>query len=172
MRGVRVGLLVALLAGCASLDQFELDLSAQATVPGNSARFLSPHGFPSGADVAKRIENQGVRPEDVKTARLTEGTISLVGPPEGAIPEMERFELFVEADELPKVRVASAPKTAFGNAPTRVVLELDAVELRPYLTASGMNISPEVEIDPAKRALYDVTLSIDLRLFVDLTLID
>lgn len=168
-------LLMVALVGCASLDQFDIELSAEATIPGAASQIPGvsvSQGFPGGAEISKRIENKGVKPSDVKTARLTAGALRVVAPEDGHLSYLESLELFVEAEGFERKRIASAGKTAFEGKPTRIELVLDDVELQPYLTAPAMKIVPNVERDPVNRPFNDIDIALDLTLFVDLTIID
>src|SRR5690606_6009877 len=124
-----------------------------------------------GAEISQRIENQGVEPEDVRSAKLTRGGLRVVSPETESLKYLQSFELFVEAEGLDRKRIASIGQEAFAAAPKQVDFVLDDVELQPYVTAPAMKLVPQVERS-ASRPQADVTVAVDLTLFVDLTLID
>lgn len=159
------------LSGCASLDQFDIELSSQAVIPGTFSQLPGvgyPGGFPGGAEIAQRIENQGVAPEDVRSAKLTRGGLKIISPETESLKYLQSFELFVEAEGLERKRIASV---TLAGEPKQVDFALDDVELQPYVTAPEMKLVPQVERS-ALRPQADITIGIDLTLFVDLTLID
>lgn len=170
---VAVALLVA-LSGCASLDQFEIELSSQAVIPGTFSQLPGvgyPRGFPGGAEISQSITNQGVQPADVRSTKLIRGGLKIVSPDTESLTHLQSFELFVEAEGLARKRIASVGQEAFASGPRQVDFALDDVELQPYVTAPEMKLVPQVERS-ASRPTADVTIGIDLTLFVDLTLID
>lgn len=169
-------LLAVALAGCASLDQFDIELSAEVTIPGTASRIPGismSRGFPGGSEISRRIENKGVKPSDVKTARLSKGALRVVAPEDGDLSYLESLELFVEADGLEKKRVASADRQVFEGKPARVDLVLDDVELQPYVTAPAMKLAIDAElVELGRRRMHDIDIALDLTMFVDLTLFD
>lgn len=168
-------LLMVALFGCGSLDQFDIELSAQATIPGTASSIPGvpvSQAFPGGAEISQRIKNKGVKPSDVETAKLTSGALRVLGPEDGHLSYLQSLELYVEADGFGRKRIAAAGPAAFSGKPTRVELTLDDVELQPYVTAPAMKIVPQVERDPVNRPFQDIEIALDLTLFVDLTIFD
>jgi hypothetical protein len=168
---MRLVMSAALLASaCASLDQFDVPLTAEGTIPGSlSAAAPAIADVPAGADVAKKIDNVGVAAGDITSARLTKGSITVTAPATGHLMTVQSLELWARAPGLPDVRIAHQD-AAFANKQTTYDLVLDAVELRPYVVAPSMTLAPKLV--PKSRPAQDVAVRLDLNLFVDLSVID
>lgn len=163
----------ALLVGaCSSLDQFDVELVADGVIRGT----LSSAGdgfqrFPGGTEVSQKIRNQGAGPGDVKSARLTAGTLSVTDPPGETLRYLESFEIFVEAPGLPRRRIAHQDAAFAARLPSHPLV-LDDVELAPYITAESMMLTPKISFEGASRPRTDVAIRAALTLHVDLTLLD
>lgn len=139
-------LVAALLLGCGLLT-VRVEQTAATTVEGAGlvGQLLGALEF-TGLDdfdvtFEQELENQGVAEEDVTSVVLTQFTLST--PTAGAdLSFIEAFDLYVAADGLDRVRVAHGEDFPEGVA--AVDLELDEVELQPYVVAPSMTFETEV----------------------------
>jgi hypothetical protein len=89
---------------------------------------------------ATELENQGVAPGDIVDARFTSFTLSAVAPAGADLSFLDDLSFWVEAPDLPRVRIAA--QDTFGDAAS-VDLALDDVDLTPYLVSQAMTITTE-----------------------------
>jgi hypothetical protein len=105
---------------------------------------VSDLGFDAFTDLdltaASELENQGVEPGDIVEARLTSFTLSAVSPAGADLGFLDELSFWVEAPDLPRVRIAA--QDTFGDAAS-VDLQLDDVDLAPYLVSQSMTITTE-----------------------------
>lgn len=168
MRSVLLASLFAL--SCASLDQFDVPLTAEGVIPGSlSAAAPSIADVPAGADVAKKIDNVGVTAQDITSARLTKGSITVTAPATGHLMTVESLEIWAKAPGLPDVRIAHQG-AAFANKQLVYDLVLDDVELKPYVVAPSLSLKPKLV--QKSRPSQDIAVRLDLNLFVDLSVIE
>lgn len=125
------------LAACGLLT-IEVAQDAETTVEGAGilGELLGTVAF-SGLDsfdvtVTQALEDQDVEPGDLVSVRLT--TLTLAGDPDLAF--LDRFDLYVSAEGLPEVLVASGED--FPEDDRAQALVLEDVELAPYVTAGGL----------------------------------
>lgn len=160
------------LAACGGLDQVDVPLSYEVTLPSG---LTGVQGLPatSGGEVAQTIANQGVKPGDVDSARLTALTLT------HRSPQCEGFAgcdlSFVTAVEV-RVSAPGQPDVVVGRtgppgAVRRVELDREDVELAPYVSASEMTVTVQVTIDPNVRPARAVVLGLDANLKVDVNVI-
>jgi len=84
------------------------------------------------------LQNQGVEPGDIKEVFVEE----LVLEGDHELSFIESLEFYVEADGLPRERIAHQDN--FPDGETVVTLELDSVDLTEYVVAESMDITTEV----------------------------
>lgn len=154
---------------CASLDQFDIPLSADGVLPGTLSAVAPGFGaWPAGADVSKQISNQGVAAADLTSVRLTKGSITVTAPATGHLMYLDSLEITVSSPGLPDVRIAHQD-AAFKEKKTVYELVLDDVDLKPYVAAPSMSLKPVLKQN--SRPSQDVNLRLDLTLHVDLSVI-
>ena len=170
LRRVVTGAVAIMLGACSSIDQFDVPLSTKGVVPGTlsmlSGGFAS---IPAGTSVSQKIQNAGVTANDITSARLTTGSITVTAPADGHLLYVESLELFVSAPGLEEKRVAHQD-TAFAEKKTTYELLIDDVELKPYVAAPEMTLRPDLKLK--SRPSMDLELRLDLNLHVDLSIID
>jgi len=147
-------LLAALFTAGCGLNEFDVSQSGTATVAGASLlgqvlNTLPPmQGF-NDFDLSQTqaFENQNAQKDHVSSTALTAFTLKITSPPSQDFGFLDTVAFFVSADGLPKVRVAHKEGiAALGlTAPNpTLTLDLDQVELAPYVKADSMNITAEV----------------------------
>lgn len=157
------------LLACSSLDQFDVPLKASGTLQGSFSQLGGFPTWPAGDSVSKEIENQGAKPGDITSARLTSGRLTVTAPEGGSLGKyVENLEIFISAPGLDEKRIAH--RASFENAVSPYDFTLDDLDLKAYATASSMKLRPALT-QKAKPA-QDYQLEIDLVLHVDLAIID
>lgn len=159
-----------MLASCSSLDQFDVELTSSGVIRGMLGRL--PDGFghiPAGAEVKQTIRNQGVKPEDITSARLTQGSIRVKSPENGHLSFLPRFEIWVESPGLERKRVAYQDE-AFAERRSSYPLVIEDVDLKPYVTAAEMTLVPNID-PPTRPPQHDHEIEVSLTLNVDLSLL-
>lgn len=170
MKRLAAAALAVGLAACSSLDQFDVPLSADGVLQGQLSH-LPQNGFPpwaAGGDVSKQIENQGVKASQVTSARLTKGTISVTDPPTGHLAYLDALEIWVAAPGLEDKRIAHQ-EAAFKDRKQTYDLVLDDVDLKPYIAAASMTLTPKITQNSSP--MQDEALHVALTLHVDLSLV-
>lgn len=91
---------------------------------------------------SSELQNQGVEPGDISSVVLTLFELEVLSPEDGDLSFLDSVELYVEAPDLPEVRVASAFDFPVGEA--RVLFELDDVDLTDYVVSRSMTLSTDI----------------------------
>jgi hypothetical protein len=108
--------------------------------------------------------NQGVEPGDISEVELVSFSLSASEPDGADLSFLDSVELFVEAPELPRVRVAVAEAFPVGQ-PT-VAFGVDPIDLAPYVVSRSMTLSAEVE---GRRPDQDITVVAAFELDIGVT---
>ncbi len=134
------------LAGCGKLDQIDVVRSGSATVPGVPGGAPLPAGgiatFPIsvGRDA---LSAQGISPNDVDSAKLVGLRLEVT---QGASLDqwLDSVSLYVEATGMPRVLVATKSGIrALGPGTTKVDLDTQGVDLKPYVLAQTTTVTAE-----------------------------
>jgi hypothetical protein len=91
---------------------------------------------------SSELQNQGVEPGDISSVELTLFELEVLAPDGGDLSFLSSVELYVEAPDLPEIRVASATDLPEGQ-PT-VVFDLDRVDLTDYVVSRSMTLSTDI----------------------------
>ncbi|AKU90281.1 hypothetical protein [Vulgatibacter incomptus] len=130
------------LSGC-GLGSFDIPVEEGTTIPGNSvnpAPWVSedlelPEELTSfSLSDRKEFKEQGVKPSDVSSIKLT--SLKL-WTDQDDLDFIDRIELYVVADGLPKVLIAHG---TIPRGKSQVRLETTRVELKEYATARVMGL--------------------------------
>jgi hypothetical protein len=149
-------------SGCVPVVAFEVPLSAETTVDGGGLleQFIEVFGFGDLANVdfstTDEFENNDVRSEQVTSARLTALNLSIAAPQGADFDWLDEITFSVETDGEPEVEVASG---AIADDAVAAALDLEDVELAPYVRAPGFSITTDVN---ARRPPQDTTVRVDL----------
>ncbi|MCB9680256.1 MAG: hypothetical protein H6733_02190 [Alphaproteobacteria bacterium] len=137
--------LVAALACQGALAHIRLDQEATATIPPASIleTLVGDLGFDalSNVDVTDDAElaNQGVEPGDIVDVRLVEFFLEVTDPPGADLSFLDSLDVYVQAPDLPKVRIASATNLQG----TLVRLDLEEVDLTDYAVSQSMTVTTD-----------------------------
>ena len=152
MRRFALLLLCTLLLATSSCDGtliiIEVDQSTVTTV--EEANLLDDLVGDLGLDdfldmditASSELQHQGVERGDITSVVLTLFELEVLSPDGGDLSFLSSVELFVEALDLPEVGVASASDFPVGE--TRVLFELDDVDLTDYVASRSMTLSIDI----------------------------
>lgn len=112
---------------------------------------------------AEELENQGVQPGDIKTARLTVLTISAADPPGADLDFLDALTIWVEAPDLPRARIAHL--SPFPADTPSVDLQLDDVDLTAYIVSTAMTLTTDAsgrrpEVDTLVEANFAIQIGV------------
>ena len=130
------------------LFTIDIEQSAQTTVPAGTLLedLLGELGFEEFVTVditaSEELQNQGVQPGDIVNVTLTAVEMSVVAPSSGDLSFFDEITVFVEADTLPRVQIASL--NSFPDGQQQVSFNLDEVDLTDYAVSQAMTIDTEV----------------------------
>ena len=156
------------IMGCGGLDTFPIEVESQATIEGGTLleQWVGDLGFGGflNMDISSHesLANQGVRPEQIDSVRLTEMRLEILEPADQDFSFIESLEFFAEAPEVEMRKVAFGGP--FEDGIRAVSLERTDLDLAPYATAEQMNITTEVT---GRRPANQTTLKAVVRLEVD-----
>ena len=159
---------LALLPGCGSLFTIHVEGSSQTTVEAATPLevLVTDLGFGEFVSMditsADELTNQGVEPGDVQDVRLDVFSLEAL---EGSadLTFLESFALFVEAPDLPRVRLTS--QDGFPEGEAFVSLVTEDVDLTEYVQSQSLTLSTEVtgqrpEVETLVEARYDLTVGV------------
>lgn len=167
-------LLAAAGTGCGALDEFDVTIEDTATIPGTvgANQPFSPMyggGF-NGLDLSgdKTFQNNDVDPDDVdaifvKSVRLEDSMPEL----KNLANVVEMVELFVEAEGLPKQRIAMGSN--FADAAFAELTIDQGVNLKPYAVKPQMTVSAQIRLK--QRPAFTFNLRTVVTLLVDIDLL-
>ena len=159
------------LAACGGLDEVDITRTASGTVPGapGAAPFT---GTAFGAlDLAvdrRTLQENGVDPDDVDSAKLTALRLEVTGNGASFETWLDQVAFYVEAPG--QARTLVAQKSGIRALPpgTRVI-DLDAagVDLKPYVIASSGTVTAEASGNqPAETTTIQATATVRVNVSV------
>lgn len=158
-----------LFAGCGATFDVSIDSSTTIKSGGLVQNVVNANfGDFSSIDLSQSqaFKNAGVDKKHVDSVKLSSLDL-VIESPEGATLEfIDDIEFFLEADGAPKKRLAFAKNIP--NDSTSVALEIDDLELVPYVTAPAMNITTKTKAHaPQKDTTIKATLvfTVDPKIF-------
>jgi hypothetical protein len=158
--------LALLLTSCGALGQFDTDVSADGVIPGSLS---SGPGFPNGVDasgsLSQSFDSKGVAIGHISSVKLKAGTLSTPDSgPNAHLGYLKSFDLMVSANGIPAQRLGHIDEATFASKPTSATLILDDVELKPFLAAGGMTVTPDIQ--SASRPVGNVNIHVALTFHV------
>jgi hypothetical protein len=168
-------LTLALLSSCHS-PTFDDTVQGNATVPGSTLGALlgalPPISGFSNFDFGQTqdFKNQGVSKSQVSSVKLTSMTVQITSPNNQDFSFLDSLEFDVTAPNQPQQKVAQVDNIQslglMAPNPT-LVLQVDGVELQPYVTASTMSLTttatgtqPSQDVELTATAVFDVTANL------------
>jgi hypothetical protein len=163
-----VALAALALGTCSSLDNIEVPVTGNATIPRRSVidellGNLSFAGF-DGFDISQsqQFENQGYSKDQVDSVRMLELTLTIRSPAGAKFDFMDSIRFYAEADGLPRVLVAELDVVPDGVS--TLALDVDSsVELQPYVVAPAMTLTTEADgVRPAEETMVEAEAIFDV----------
>jgi hypothetical protein len=161
---------LALTACSCGLDIFDVTVKGSTTVETGSlleqlVSLPAFNGFNS-FDIAQTAEfqNQGVKKEQIDSVKLKSFTLSVKSPAGATLDFIDEISFFAETNGVVKKRIAHK---VIADGQASVALDLDPVELKPYVTAASMQITTEVsgkrpQVETVVEALLVFTVDLDV----------
>jgi hypothetical protein len=160
------------LAGC-GLNEFDVTQSGSATVPGGGItagllnQFPPMQGFNSfDFSQSQEFKNENAQKDHVSSAKLTAFTLNITAPSGGNFGFLQSIAFYAEANGQ-KVRVAHKENIGSLPASSTLSLDLDDVELAPFVKADTMSITttatgqqPVSDTQITATAVFHVTVSL------------
>lgn len=158
---------LTLLAGC-GLASFDVPVSGSATIPGSPLGALEwvdqalplPEGLTSiSISDSKEFENEGARPGDVESVKLT--SMKLQVREGDDLDFLEKVSFFAATEGKPEILIAEGtiPKGA-----RSVNLRTTDAELKGYALARKMTVTAK---GTGRPPLHDTTLEVKANFFVE-----
>lgn len=154
------------LTGC-GLDHVDVSAKADAVVPAATPldTLLATLDFPGmqQIDFSESLANQGVSRSDVDAVHEKSFTLTVTAPSDGSFDFLDSIAFYAEADGQPRVRIAHVDSVPRGSR--ELLLQIDDVDLAPYVTAPKMTIASDVKGHlPAKETHVhaEVVLDVDV----------
>jgi hypothetical protein len=137
-----------MLEGCSNIDNFDVPVDAEATIPAATIidQLLDPLSFGAleSIDFTQELKNQGVTKSDVDSVHLESFSLTIKAPSGQTFDFMDSISFSVETEGQPKALVAkldSVPKGA-----TNIDLTVEkSLELAPYVVAPSMRMTTSVQ---------------------------
>jgi len=128
---------------------------------------VSDLGFPSFVDLdlteTEELANQGVEPGDIKEVFLVDFVLEAVSPPGADLAFLDTLDVLVSAPGFPEVVIAH--QDDFPEGVAAVALDLEPVDLTPYVVSQSMSITTDVrghrpEVDTEVEARFAVKVRV------------
>lgn len=154
-----------LLTGCGVT--FDVPVESSATIKGGGlfSAFL-PSAFADFTSLdlsqSQSFKNAGVGKNDVDSVKLKEAVLEIESPAGATLEFLDALTFYVEADGVPKTKIAS--KADIPDNATRITLDVEDVELAPYVTAPSMTVTTDTTAHAPKK---DTTIRAKLVFTVD-----
>jgi hypothetical protein len=163
-----VALAALALGTCSSLDNIEVPVTGDATIPRRSVLDelvgnLSFAGF-DGFDISQsqQFENQGYSKDQVDSVRMLEMTLTIRSPAGSNFDFLDAIRFYAEAEGLPRVLVAELEPVPDG-ASTLSLDVVSSVELQPYVVAPAMTLTTEADgVRPAEETMVEAEAIFDV----------
>jgi len=158
---------LGMLVCCSSVDNFDVPVDAEATIPAATIldQLLEPFSFGAleSIDFTQELKNQGVSKSDVDSVHLTIFSLAVIAPAGQTFDFIDSISFSVETDGQPKALVAkldSVPKGA-----TKIELDVEtSLELAPYVVAPSMRMTASVQ---GKRPMQETKITAHLVFDID-----
>lgn len=160
--------IVVATSTCGGLDTFELTERSRTIVPAGTLidQLVGDLGFGDflALDLTENRElaNQGVERHEIDSVMIGAIDLEIAGPEGADFTFLDDIEFYVQAEDLPRVRIARGGP--FPQGADSVSLDIDAVELAPYAAASSMDITTEARGRPPRS---ETTIDAVVTLLVD-----
>lgn len=166
-RPLFMALAVGMLAGCGGIDNIDVPVDAEATIPAASIldQLLDPFNFAGfdNIDFSQELKNQGVTKSDVDSVHLQTFTLAVKAPAGQNFDFMDSISFSVETQGQPKAVVAKLDSVPKGATTLDLTVE-KSLELAPYVVAPSMRMTTSVV---GKRPMQETKISAHLLFDLD-----
>jgi hypothetical protein len=153
------------LVGCEIAD-LEIEREGTATIararPPGDVTMMRLDGLQ--LELAEIQDTEGIAPEDISDATLDELTLEIVDAKDGDLAFLDRVEIYAEAPDLARVRVAH--RAGFGKIRS-AEFDIDDVDLRDYVAAPTVTLvavidgtAPRTDVEVRAHARLDVGVTV------------
>lgn len=147
---VRLGLALGILSVACQGQLFNIRVTEQATtsIPARSTleQLIGDFGFGDFASMdltqSQELQNQGVDPGDIATARLVAFELEAIDPDGADLSFMDSMSIYVEAPDLPRLLLASAD--SFPEGEPLVEFEMTNEDIADHVVSQSMTFTTEV----------------------------
>jgi hypothetical protein len=155
-------LTLGMLACCSDVDNFDVPVDAEATIPAASVldQILDPLSFGAleSIDFTQELKNQGVTKADVDSVHLKSFSLTVKIPAGQTFDFMDSIAFSVETEGQPQALVAKLDSVPKGTTKIELTVET-GLELAPYVVAPSMRMTTSVK---GKRPMQETTISAHL----------
>lgn len=161
-RALLGALALGLFTGCSNVDNFDVPVDAQATIPASTIidQLLDPISFGAleSIDFTQELKNQGVTKSDVDSVHMQSFSLSVTAPAGQTFDFVDSVAFSVETEGQPKSLVAKIDAVPKGATKIDLVVERN-LELAPYVVAPSMRMTTSVQ---GKRPMQQTNIAAHL----------
>lgn len=161
---------VGFSGACGKLDVITLRESSEAEIPGATlVESIAQDGLQFGGfeglqfSQSQELQNQGVKENQIDSVKMDSLILTVTNPENGDMSFLTSLEFFIDADELPKVRIASFGDFQAGQ--NSISMLTDDQEMKDYIVADSMTITTSVE---GQKPDQTTTIKGDMAIKVDI----
>jgi hypothetical protein len=161
-------LLVA-VAGCGKLLAFDTEVSASGVVRGLLASTGNlPGSIDATGSLSQAFEANGIDASKVQSLKITGGRLSATqSGGENHLGWFKTFEIYVSANGMDPIRIGQIDTAKFADRAATAALIVEDIELKPYLNAGGMKLTPKIELASGSRPAKDVPVTLNMTVHVE-----
>lgn len=144
---------------------FDVEVDSSVTVQGSPLGSLTGSlGFNGFNDLdfesTREFENNNTEKELVQSAKLKSVTMTIASPSDGDFDWLNEIEFYIEAPDEERVLVASK---SIPDGETEVTLDLEDVELAPYVKSDSVTFSTEANgSQPSEDHTIDAVIVVEV----------
>ncbi len=154
-----------------SLDNFDVEVSEQTTLPGATPLDLVFNNFPQldaftrfNISDSQDFQNSRYSPDDVDSVQLTAFSLTSVQPDTQDLTFLGQLVLYLETSGLPRKEIARCD--TFPPGQTRVAFQTTDDDLKAYILARESTLT--VDVKNSRRPPQETTLKVDATFDVDI----
>jgi hypothetical protein len=160
-------MLAALSIGGCGLVKFDTTVSGMGVIPGQVDAVKGPFAagsFDAAGSLAQSISTNGTSAGAISSAQVTGGTLKVINPTQmqDSLIYISSFSISVAAPGVNPQVIATIPAGTLTNKTTTVALTTMPVELKPYIAAGSITMTPTMTFSshPASDIPIELTLTI------------
>jgi hypothetical protein len=142
-----------LFAGCDGIATVEVERSSMAVLYEDEA--------PGDIDFGEFANKEGVTSDDIASAHVTSVVVEVVDPVGGDLEFADRVEVYIDAPGEPRRLLAFQDRFPAGQS--RIVLEIEGVDLEPYVIADSISFTARIDGEaPNEDTLIEARARLDV----------